>query len=67
MNAMTTVIPGLTNLCPSLIRDGTVIWTSPSGGTYVTTPGSALLFPSLCRSTGGIPAPEAAMPGEMCG
>jgi hypothetical protein len=28
------------------LRDGTVIWTSPSGDTYVTTPGSALLFPS---------------------
>ena len=50
-----------------MIPDGTVIWTSPSGDTYVTTPGSALLFPSLCRSIGGIPAPEAAMPGEMCG
>lgn len=34
------------------LRDGTVIWTSPSGERYVTTPGSALLFPSLCRPTG---------------
>jgi hypothetical protein len=33
--------------------DGTVIWTSPSGHTYVTTPGSALLFPDLCAPTGG--------------
>ena len=38
--------------------DGTVIWTSPSGATYVTTPGSALLFPSLCVPTGDIVAPE---------
>ena len=38
--------------------DGTVIWTSPSGATYVTTPGSALLFPSLCVPTGDIAAPE---------
>jgi hypothetical protein len=33
------------------LRDGTVIWTSPSGERYVTTPGSALIFPDLCRPT----------------
>ncbi|WP_082929555.1 HNH endonuclease signature motif containing protein [Mycobacterium sp. 852013-51886_SCH5428379] len=32
-------------------RDGTVVWTSPAGETYVTTPGSAALFPSLCVPT----------------
>ncbi|MDO3636462.1 HNH endonuclease signature motif containing protein, partial [Mycolicibacterium arseniciresistens] len=32
-------------------RDGTVIWTSPAGQTYTTTPGSALLFPHLCLPT----------------
>jgi hypothetical protein len=32
--------------------DGTVIWTSPSGHTYTTRPGSRLLFPTLCASTG---------------
>jgi uncharacterized protein DUF222 len=37
------------------LRDGTVIWTSPSGDTYVTTPGSALLFPSLCAPTAQAP------------
>jgi hypothetical protein len=31
----------------ALPADGTVIWTSPSGDTYVTTPGSALLFLSF--------------------
>ncbi|MDO3636941.1 HNH endonuclease signature motif containing protein, partial [Mycolicibacterium arseniciresistens] len=31
--------------------DGTVIWTSPAGHTYTTTPGSALLFPYLCTPT----------------
>lgn len=36
------------------LPDGTLIWTSPSGDTYVTTPGSALLFPSLCRPTGAL-------------
>jgi hypothetical protein len=33
------------------LPDGTVIWTSPAGQTYVTTPGSALLFPTLCTPT----------------
>ncbi|MGE2730702.1 DUF222 domain-containing protein [Mycolicibacterium vaccae] len=32
--------------------DGTVEWTSPTGHTYITKPGSALLFPSLCKPTG---------------
>ncbi len=39
--------------------DGTLILTSPAGHTYVTTPGSALLFPSLCHSVGGFATPEA--------
>lgn len=39
------------------LPDGTVIWTAPSGDTYVTTPGSALLFPSLCAPTGVLPTP----------
>ncbi|WP_214516009.1 hypothetical protein [Mycobacterium tuberculosis] len=30
------------------LPDGTVIWTLPGDQTYVTTPGSALLFPALC-------------------
>jgi Domain of unknown function (DUF222) len=46
--------------------DGTLILTSPSGQTYVTTPGSALLFPSLCRAVGGLPAPEADPPPDYC-
>ena len=33
------------------LPDGTVVWTSPSGQTYTTYPGSRLLFPSLCRPT----------------
>jgi hypothetical protein len=44
------------------LSDGTVILTSPAGQTYVTTPGSALLFPSLCHATGGISAIEADTP-----
>ena len=49
------------------LPDGTLILTSPAGHTYVTTPGSALLFPSLCRSTGAVPAPEAGPPLDYCG
>jgi hypothetical protein len=49
------------------LPDGTLILTSPAGQTYVTTPGSALLFPSLCHSTGGIPAIEAGPPLDYCG
>jgi len=33
------------------LADGTVIWTLPDGQTYVTTPGSVLLFPSLSAPT----------------
>ena len=49
------------------LPDATVILTSPSGRTYVTTPGSALLFPSLCQSTGDAPAPKAHPPLQYCG
>lgn len=31
--------------------DGTVVWTSPSGQSFTTRPGSHLQFPSLCRPT----------------
>ncbi len=37
------------------LADGTLILTSPTGHTYVSTPGSALLFPSLCAPAGGMP------------
>jgi hypothetical protein len=48
------------------LPDGTVIWTLPDGHTYVTTPGSALLFPSLCAPTGDAPAPASPRP-DYCG
>jgi uncharacterized protein DUF222 len=44
--------------CDKQLPDGTLIWTSPSGQTYVTTPGSALLFPSLCAPTGDLAPPK---------
>ncbi|WP_205878300.1 HNH endonuclease signature motif containing protein [Mycobacterium camsae] len=46
------------------LADGTLILTSPAGDTHVTTPGSALLFPSLCHAVGGMPAPEAQTPPQ---
>jgi len=49
------------------LPDGTIILNSPSGKTYVTTPGSALLFPSLCVPTGDVRALEADPPNEYCG
>ncbi|MEZ0353479.1 DUF222 domain-containing protein [Mycobacterium sp. pR1184] len=49
------------------LSDGTVILTSPSGQTYVTTPGSALLFPGVCRAVGGMAASEADLaPADPC-
>jgi hypothetical protein len=38
------------------LRDGTVIWTSPAGEKYVTHPGSALIFPSVCAPTAPVTA-----------
>ncbi|OBK21632.1 hypothetical protein A5634_09970 [Mycobacterium asiaticum] len=48
------------------LPDGTLIWTSPAGDTHVTTPGSALLFPSLCHAVGGIPTPETVADQDYC-
>ena len=42
-----------------------MIWRLTDGHTYVTTPGSALLFPGLCAPTGDLPAPAAGP--ERCG
>jgi len=33
------------------LPDGTVVWTAPTGHTYVTHPGSKHLFPRLCQPT----------------
>jgi hypothetical protein len=49
------------------LPDGTLILTAPTGHTYVTTPGSALLFPGLCRPTGETAAPPAEPPADYCG
>ena len=39
-----------------------MIWTSPTGHTYTTHPGSALLFPTLCAPTGTLSLPETDTP-----
>jgi Domain of unknown function (DUF222) len=47
------------------LRDGTIIWTSPSGESYVTTPGSAFLFPTLCAPAAAVVVHE--IPTGRCG
>jgi hypothetical protein len=47
------------------LPDGTVIWRLPDGETYVTTPGSALLFPALMTPTG--PPATPTPPEHRCG
>jgi|SRR5271163_2277312 len=42
------------------LPDGTVIWLLPDGQTYVTAPGRALLFPTLCAPTGDVPQIDSA-------
>lgn len=48
------------------LPDGTLIFTTPAGDTHVTTPGSALIFPSLCTAVGGMPNPGLP-PSGYCG
>jgi hypothetical protein len=48
------------------LPDGTVIWTLPSGQTYVTSPGSAILFPALTVPTGDLPEPAPTV-NDRCG
>lgn len=40
------------------LPDGTVIWTSPTGRTYTTTPHGALFFPQLATPTGELTLPK---------
>jgi hypothetical protein len=40
------------------LPDGTIIWTSPTGHTYTTYPGSKHLFPTLCEPTATLWAGE---------
>lgn len=45
--------------------DGTIDWTSPTGHTYTTRPGSRLLFPSLCLPATAPPAAATGSPSEL--
>jgi hypothetical protein len=49
------------------LPDGTIIWTAPSGQTYTTQPGSALLFPTLCRPTAPVTARAVVSPEPTAG
>ncbi|HZU46968.1 MAG TPA: DUF222 domain-containing protein, partial [Mycobacterium sp.] len=47
------------------LPDGTVVWTAPTGQTYITRPGSRLLFPTLSLTTGELPAaPTVQLPAD---
>jgi hypothetical protein len=48
---------GVTGWRDRQLPDGTVFWTSPSGHTYRTVPGSRLLIPALSLPTGTLPPP----------
>jgi hypothetical protein len=48
------------------LPDGTLIWTAPSGQNYVTIPGSALLFPSLCVPAAALGPPAALSAQPRC-
>ena len=42
---------GQNGWCETQFSDGTIVWTSPSGRTYTTTPRGALFFPQLAMPT----------------
>jgi hypothetical protein len=44
-----TFYTGVTGWRDRQLVDGTIIWTSPTGHTYVTYPGSRQHFPKLCE------------------
>jgi hypothetical protein len=46
------------------LPDGAVIWTSPSGQTYTTLPGSQIFFPRWDTATSKAPPGQAAPPGS---
>jgi hypothetical protein len=45
-------------------RDGTLVWTSPTGHTYITKPVGALYFPALAVPTGALIQPTFVPPSE---
>ncbi len=63
---MSSPFEGLVGLHEKQLADGTVIWTLPSGHIYVTSPGSAMLFPALTVPTGDLPE-ASPTPDIRCG
>jgi uncharacterized protein DUF222 len=55
---MKTFWTGIGGWVDEQLPDGTVIWTTPSGATYTTQPGSRLLFPNWDVTTADLPPPE---------
>ncbi len=49
------------------LLDGTIVWTSPTGHSYTTHPGSRLLFPALCQPTGRPSLPATPAPQQTAG
>ncbi|WP_244962245.1 HNH endonuclease signature motif containing protein [Mycolicibacterium duvalii] len=47
--------------------DGSLIWTAPTGHTYITKPGSRLYFPSAAITTADLPPPPTPPPGYAAG
>ena len=45
------------------LADGTVIWTSPTGKTYKTLPGSRIFFPAWDTTTAALPPPQTPLAG----
>jgi hypothetical protein len=48
---MKTFWTGIGGWADQQLPDGTIIWTTPSGATYTTHPGSRHLYPQLCEPT----------------
>jgi Domain of unknown function (DUF222) len=55
---------GLGGWADRQLPDGTVIWTAPTGHTYVTKPGGSLFFPQLAIPTGELVVPESSGPPQ---
>jgi uncharacterized protein DUF222 len=49
------------------LPDGTIVWTSPSGRTYTTTPTGARFFPQLAMPTGKLELPNSLPPNANRG
>ncbi len=59
---MKTFCTGIGGWADIQLPDGTVIWTSPSGKTYTTHPGSRIFFPTWNTTTTDLPPPPTPEP-----